>query len=470
MRLRQDLGEWYEGLGKRDGLKSLAIFRQLGSRGSSFKSCDRFCCIVGLIFTIVTVLSWTSATLGAGFALMQQGTAAMAQGNAFVADASDASAIFYNPAGLNQLKRAQVYQGSFLNFPDRDFESGGLSSETNHRWYPSLSAYIAIPVHERVALGIGYFSPFGMGTAWPPTWEGRYITTFSSLKTYNLNPAMSVKVLDNLSLAAGFDVMWSKVDLKRKNQVIAVIPLPGGGILRKQFPDAESRLTGDGVGYGYNLGALFEPVTGVKLGVSYRSNIFVKYQGDAALTFRPSPPPFPTPASQTSPGDANLTFPASLTMGVNYSRFKPFAFEFDATWTGWSSFDQFKARLNEAIGGNTRMVIPKNWNNAWAFRFGANYEVREGMKIRAGYIYDLTPVPDETFDPQIPDANRHIFTVGGDLQIRRFTLGIAYNYILSESRTKDNTIGINGVPAPLQANGRYNSNVHSLGLSWRFQF
>jgi long-chain fatty acid transport protein len=92
------------------------------------------------------------------------------------------------------------------------------------------------------------------------------------------------------------------------------------------------------------------------------------------------------------------------------------------------------------------------------------------MKIRAGYIYDLTPVPDDSLDPQVPDANRHVFTVGSDLKIKRFTLGIAYNFILFESRTKNNTINFNGVPAILQANGRYNSNSHSLGLSWTFQF
>ena len=92
------------------------------------------------------------------------------------------------------------------------------------------------------------------------------------------------------------------------------------------------------------------------------------------------------------------------------------------------------------------------------------------MKLRAGYVYDLTPVPDTSFDPGVPDANRHIFTVGQDLKIMRFTLSIAYNYILSESRNKNNTIVTNGVPAPLQANGRYSSDVHSLGLSWTFQF
>ena len=80
---------------------------------------------------------WSGAASAAGFALVQQGTAAMAQGNAFVAEASDASAIFYNPAGLNQLKRAQFYQGTFINYPDREFSGGGQYSQTNHRFYDS---------------------------------------------------------------------------------------------------------------------------------------------------------------------------------------------------------------------------------------------------------------------------------------------------------------------------------------------
>jgi long-chain fatty acid transport protein len=118
----------------------------------------------------------------------------------------------------------------------------------------------------------------------------------------------------------------------------------------------------------------------------------------------------------------------------------------------------------------TVITTPEKWHDAWAFRFGVNYEIIKGLKLRAGYIYDLTPVPDDTFDPQVPDANRHIFTVGGDLEYKRVTLGIAYNYILQESRNKDNAITFNGVPAPLQADGRYNSDTQSLALSLAFHF
>jgi long-chain fatty acid transport protein len=413
------------------------------------------------IMVAVSLCCWCpSWAWASGFALVQQGTSAMAQGNAFVAEASDASAIYYNPAGLNQLKRAQVYQGSFLNYPDREFSGGGQFSQTNHRLYRAMTAYVAVPVHPRVALGFGFFSPFGMGTVWPPTWAGRYLTTYSSLKTYSLNPVISVRVLDNLSLAAGYDIMWSKVRLQRKTPVV---------VRGRAFPDGETEITGEGSGSGYNLGLHYEPVSGVKLGVAYRSPVKVNHSGGLSTQL-----PVPLGQGPTSAGYATIVYPASLTMGIAYSRFKPFTFEFDTTWTGWSSYDKLKIHLDTPILVNgvlsNTITTPKNWNDTWAFRFGASYEVNDYMKLRVGYIYDLTPVPDDSFDPQVPDSNRHIFTVGQDLKIWRFTLGIAYNYILSEARTKNNTVVTNGVASPLQANGRYTSNIHSLGLSCALHF
>jgi long-chain fatty acid transport protein len=435
-------------------LSGMIIFSNSGK-----SICHGNCFGVAIVVAITVLCCWTSGVWAAGFALIQQGTAAMGQGNAFVAEANDASAIYYNPAGLNQIKRAQVYQGTFFNYPDREFSGGGQDSQTNHRFYPSMTAYVAIPVHDRVALGLGFFSPFGMGTAWPPTWAGRYITTYSSLKTYCLNPVVSVKVLDNLSLAAGFDVLWSQVRLKRKTPLV----------INGRAVDGEIELNGEGTGVGYNLGVHYEPWSGLKLGVAYRSKVEVNHAGSLNTTLPVAV------AGPNSDGKASIVYPPSLTMGIAYSRLKPFTFEFDTTWTGWSTYDQLKVNLETPLLVNGVMAnsitTPKNWHDSWAFRFGANYAVNETMKIRAGYVYDLTPVPDSTFDPQVPDANRHIFTVGSDLKVfQRFTLGIAYNYILSEPRTKSNNIGVNGVPASLQANGSYNSNVHSLGLSWSFQF
>src|SRR5208337_3218636 len=301
---------------------------------------------------------------------------------------------------------------------------------------------------------------------WPSTWPGRYLSTYSSLKTYTFNPVASVKLLDNLSLAAGFDVMWSSVEINRNTPNVVNTRR---GVM--QFPDGEASLCGNGHGWGYNLGVLYEPVAGVKLGASYRSEITVKYFGALELS---EPPPISGSVPAHIGGSAPLTFPPSVTWGIAYGCLKPFTFEFDTTWTGWSTYDQLRVKLDTPIpvnGVSTSVITtPKNWHDAWAFRFGVNYEIKEGLKLRAGYIYDLTPVPDDTFDPQVPDANRHIFTLGGDLTYKSFTLGIAYNYILQESRDKSNAILFNGAPAPLQANGRYNVDIQALAMSLAYHF
>ena len=144
-----------------------------------------------------------------------------------------------------------------------------------------------------------------------------------------------MKVLENLSLAAGYDIMWSKVDLKRKVPVV---------VRGKAFPDGETEVTGEGSGSGYNLGLHYEPVSGVKLGVAYRSQIKVNHSGGFTTSL-----PVPLGAGPTSPGEATIVYPPSLTMGIAYSRFKPFTFEFDTTWTGWSSYDKLKVNLDTPV-------------------------------------------------------------------------------------------------------------------------
>ena len=419
---------------------------------------------LGLILLVaaISLLGAPPAARGAGFALVNQGTAGMAQGNAFVAEADDPSAIYYNPAGLNQIKRPTLYTSGFLYYPDREYQGGGLSAETGRKLAETLLAYFVYPVNPRLSLGVGYFSPFGLSSKWPSTWTGRYLSTYSSMETYTLNPVASVKLLDNLSVAAGFDVMWSSVEINRNSPNV---------VHGFQFPDGEASLAGSGSGWGYNFGALFEPVAGVKLGASYRSAIQVKYLGSLTLSL---PPPFSNLVPTEFGASAPLTFPPSVTWGIAYARLKPFTFEFDTTWTGWSSYNQLKVKLDSTIPVNgvpsSVITTPENWHDAWAFRFGVNYEITEGLKIRAGYIYDLTPVPDDTFNPQVPDANRHIFTVGGDYTYKSFTLGIAYNYILQEGRDKTSITTFNGVPAPLQADGRYNTSIQVLATSLAYHF
>jgi long-subunit fatty acid transport protein len=80
------------------------------------------------------------------------------------------------------------------------------------------------------------------------------------------------------------------------------------------------------------------------------------------------------------------------------------------------------------------------------------------------------PPPDDTFDPQIPNANQHFFGIGGDRKRKKFTLERAYKFLQAENRSKNNAITLNGAHFPIPANGRYNTAAHLLGLSLVYQF
>ena len=79
-------------------------------------------------------------------------------------------------------------------------------------------------------------------------------------------------------------------------------------------------------------------------------------------------------------------------------------------WTDWSKFDEIDIKLPDG----THKVESQKYENTLTLRVGAEYKFQSvGAAVRAGYIYDPTPVPTTTISARLPDINRHVVTVGG---------------------------------------------------------
>lgn len=406
----------------------------------------------------VLCLLFPLSAFAAGFAILQQGTAPMAQGNAFAAQADDPSAIFFNPAGINQLKGTQVYLGATAIAPRADYkDSLGTKTRTESQLYSPPQFYLTHEFMPNLALGLGVFSPFGLGTKWDAGWTGRYLATSSDLETLNINPVLSWRVSSELSVAGGANIMRTEADLRRKLN-LSTLALPDGDRLFK----------GADYGYGYNLGLIYQLTPTTNIGLSYRSEIRVKIDGEAEFSV-------PAAVAHLFPSGgahSRIVFPPSLFAGIAYKGLSPWVFECDLTWTGWSTFEELKVDLDRPVGAAQTSVSiqPRGWNDVFAYRFGVNYRLGKTATIRAGYIFDESPVPDETMDPSIPDADRHVFCLGGDYRFKDFTIGMAYNYVLGKKRDKHNTIGADIVPGDNRANGEYQQTSHSLAVSISYSF
>ncbi len=140
-------------------------------------------------------------------------------------------------------------------------------------------------------------------------------------------------------------------------------------------------------------------------------------------------------------------------------------------WEGWSSYDRLRIKFSNPILFQPQLDDPKNWKDTYSANIGAKYQLKDSMALLAGYLYSGNPVPDKTFEPSIPDANAHLFTLGTSIKHKKLKFDLAYGYQKLEDRKKENNITDPITQLPdFSANGRYKSHLHMIGVSLTYIF
>lgn len=404
-------------------------------------------------------LAWSaSSALASGFGIFTQGAAALGQADAVIAHSDGPSAVFFNPALLNQLPGTQLEVGTTLLFPSRDFKSattGTTASTKDTLYYPS-TFYVSHAFNDKISAGLGVFNPFGLGTEWNGTWEGRYIATKSQITTYNINPVASYRITPDLSFAAGLDVILLDATLEGK---VNLSPLG--------LADAHQKFKGDGTGFGYNLGLAYNAGHGISAGVSYRSEVDVEIDGNVSFAIPAAPAPFDGILAANMPNTSaktKITLPRQLLAGVAYQPNNRLTLETGFRWEDWRSYKELKVEFAKPVNGQSTVSTTKNWHDTFAVNIGARYRLNDTFALLGGYLYGWNPIPDDTLEPSIPDANTHLFCIGTEMNFTRLKLAVSYAYQLQEERIKNNTVG-GGT-----ANGTYNADIHLLGMSLGYRF
>ena len=157
---------------------------------------------------LIGLLAMPNLALASGFGVFTQGASGLGQANAVVAHPTGPSSLYFNPALMNDVPGRQVEVGTTAVYADRsvDFDSGG-SEDAKENWNFPSTFYYTHEVNPQVTAGLGVFFPFGLSTEWDDDYAGRYIGTSAELFSTNINPAVSFRVNDKLSLAVGLDVL-----------------------------------------------------------------------------------------------------------------------------------------------------------------------------------------------------------------------------------------------------------------------
>lgn len=410
---------------------------------------------VSLFMLALLILCTAQNVHASGFAIYTQGADSLGQGNAVTAHLKAPSAIFINPALINKLDGTQLELGTTFISPSREFKSdmGATFEAESNVFFPS-TLFVTHKYNDQISFGLGVFNPFGLGSEWKETWEGRYITTKSELKTININPVVSYQALPNLSIAAGLDYVTLDASLERKINFSLLAS-----------PDGNQKFEGDGSGYGFNLGILYDVNNDIAIGASYRSEIDIDVDGAASFSNIPG---LASASFPNTNGYTSIDLPQQVHAGVAYKGFDKLTLEAGIRWEGWSSYNELKFNFDRPVAGSTVSVVPKNWDDTFSVLFGGEYQFNEMVALRAGYLRAGNPVADETFEPSIPDADTDIFTIGTGIKYKNCKFDLAYGFQKVQERNKRNNIDDNtatGLNPALSANGRYSTEMHMLGAS-----
>jgi long-chain fatty acid transport protein len=375
---------------------------------------------------------------GLGIRLADQDAEATARGNAFVATADNPSAIYYNPAGITQLPGVQLRAGVYAVTPGSQYRSNfGVQADTVSRWNAAPQVYATWSPEDRaISLGLGVYAPYGLSLEWPET-TGFGILAIKGRITYlTVNPVAAVQIHPRLSIAAGPTFNYSDTELVQRN--------PFGPLL--QFK-------GDGADYAFNAGVRWQPHDQHVLGVSYRAATSVNYEGTVAGFLSPAP----------SGAAAKFEFPQHVVLGWSYRPTPAWNIEFNADWTDWDRLDTVTLREQSGIP----LALPFNWRSSWFYEWGLTRQLPKGYFVSGGYIFSENSVPDSSFNPVVPDSDRHIFSVGVGRKAKHWSWAVSYQAAYGPIRTVS---GSNSPAPPVTADGRYESLSHALALSVGYSF
>jgi len=420
-----------------------------------------------------------------------QGTAASGMGNAFAAQADDASALHYNPAGMTQLRGVQFMNGALFVAGNTQYTSPAGANTTGDRdgtaWPPPTHLYITANMKdigfaalEKWTVGVGINSPFGSLTQYPDNAPFSQNVIFNTLPLLDIKPTVAYKLNDYLSFGLGADIYtFSTLFGEGRYEAKSTTGPNGTG--------AQVEVNGSGTGAGFNTSLMYTPFRNAEgkplanIGIVYRSQAVVPLTGQLMVNGR-----------QTADAKANLVLPpiysGAIALWPVRDEEHEWKLELDVDIVGW------QAVKNSAISLSSGGGIPlnQNWHNSTTTMIGTEYKWLKLQRMpeweiaaRAGFMNIETQMPDQSFNPGIPSADQYIpsFGVGftckengsflgltkcGNMGIgvkpKAIGLDLSYQAVFYETRT------VTGATPNPAVNGTYKTMIHAGGVSLRFNF
>ena len=400
----------------------------------------------------VAVAGASSSLLAAGFALNEQSVSAM--GTSFAgrsSSANDATTVYGNPAGMALLKGEQASVGAAVILAKTRIDAssataptgGALAGSNDGDMVPFTGVpmgFYVNPLNEQWTFGLGFYVPYGMITEYEKGFQGRFFGDYSEVNVVTLQPTLSYRVNDYLSL--GFGPTFNRVEGRLETAAL----VDSGRIV----------IEGDDTAVGFNAGLLLELSERTRLGVTYHSMVDYRLEGKTSVSG------IPAPVNGDYQTTLDLRTPEMIDSSITHQLNDRWTVYAGAAWTRWSRLQTIKPVSAFPVA----LEEKQHWNNSWSYATGVSYALSKELTLRSGIAFDQSPTNNHERSPRIPSGDRVAISFGlGWTLSEQMSLDLAYSYL----REEDTDIHLEN-PRKGSYSAVYKNSAHGLGAQLNYFF
>jgi long-chain fatty acid transport protein len=375
-----------------------------------------------ILVSVALMFAISTSAFANGLSLNSVGARALGMGGAFVGLANDATAIYWNPAGLaGQQSSFLVFASDIIPSATYKMDLAGIDAKTNTNHYIAPNAFFNYTM-DKLAIGIGVYVPAGLGAEWDSKdFTGLENLDFlSKIGVVNISPAVAYQVTDQFSVGVALNVYYAMFDMAQPVQTSATTGV--------QFEEEST-----GLGFGATIGLKYDLNEMFSLGATFRTKTNVTMSGTAknpALAFYGAP--------TESDFDRDVAWPTWVAGGIAVKPNDKLTIVLDGQYSMWSENQELVAVYEDASwdeimsGGDDTFEL--NWEDALQIRLGLEYLVSESVVLRGGYYYDPAPSPDETVNVLFPSSTNNVVTGGLSYAMGQMVFTGAAEYLMGAER------------------------------------
>jgi long-chain fatty acid transport protein len=403
-----------------------------------------------------------------GFYVPEQGARSVGMADAVAAAPGEVSGIFHNPASLSTVGTLDAEVGGLLVFPSirffrrpatDPFAPSPAQATIDFPESKNTNGVGAVPLLgvagnlgvKNLGVGVGVYVPFGAQLSFPVDGAQREVVTSVALQSIHVTPTVAYRLFDRLSVGVGVSYINSSFTLEQQNATAFILGSPN------DFPNPPASSEGptrihltDSLKFSASFGALYtDPDDRFSIGASLMAPTKLDLRGtvdvsNPNITALNDAQGNPLPAGhRTDAAALAIPLPAIGRLGVLVKPTACLAIEADVNYQAWSStrtetiffqhhyplFPQPGAQMND-------IVLERNYRDTVSVRLGAEFtplaSERTPLKLRAGVLFDQSPIDDRHFDLLTPDSDKWGISGGAGYALKlteKAWLGLDLSYL-----------------------------------------